>query len=778
MFRFSTGSPGVGDDDDRLSTRDVLNLMRDHIWEIVAIAGVVVTLGVAYVLIATPIYSADVMVRVDSPEPNALGIALQNQDNMSPAAPSAAAEMQVMQSRSVLQPIIERYRFDISISPRSVPILGAIAAKFATPGQPEKPWLGLDSFAWGGEQLNIGQLEVPRALEGESLELIALGHNSYELLGPSGEHLLSGIVGKPTSSYGVSMTVNQLVARPGTKFDVIRWNSLDAITRFLGTVKVKAKVQDTGIVTITYNSADPAMAAEVANALAEQYIASAVAARQRDDTKTLAFINGEVPRLRTELKRAEEALNAFRTSSQSFQPSAEAQAYLQGGIDFQRQISTLQLQRTQLLQRFQPDSQWVRNIDTQLAQLAGAKSTFDARFGGMPTSERRNVDLARDARVAEAIYLGMVTKAEQLSVRRASTTGGVNIIDNALRPHRPIKPNRLLVLSGAGGIGLIAGAFFVFIRRHVLAGVTDPLYVERRMSVPVFGEVLFSPQQSRLDMEIAAATRRPSTASRARAASLPPGREIAPLGAAIPNSPENEAGTLLPVSTPRVLAARFPQDVSVEALRVVRTTLNRGLAHSPNNIVMFTGPTPSAGKSFVAANIAVLQAEIGSRVLLIDADMRRGRLAYFFGQFNRGGLSDILAGDTEPSEVIRNVGIPGLSFISCGSYPDNPAELLMKRRFKEMLQRMSGQFDLVIIDTSPFLAVTDAAIVAGEAGATVLVLRSGMQTEYEIAETVKRLERAEARLVGAVFNAIPLRRSNRTYGYATGYTTLDLIEST
>jgi tyrosine-protein kinase Etk/Wzc len=101
--------------------------------------------------------------------------------------------------------------------------------------------------------------------------------------------------------------------------------------------------------------------------------------------------------------------------------------------------------------------------------------------------------------------------------------------------------------------------------------------------------------------------------------------------------------------------------------------------------------------------------------------------------------------------------------------PENPAALLMKPRFKEMLERLGGAFDLVIIDTPPFLAVTDASIIASEAGASLLVLRSGMQSEQEIADTIKKMERAEGRIAGAVFNGIPLRRSTRNYDYATNY---------
>ena len=770
--RFDRGLTRAGNHPGELSARELLNLLRDHMTEFAAVVAVLVGLAVAYALLATPIYSGDVLLRLDAPEPNALGIASENQVYQAPAAPSPGGEIAVMQSRSVIEPVIERYQFNISITPRSVPVLGAIASEFATPGEPARPWLGLDSFAWGGEQIKIDSLEVPPALEDETLELVRLDDKEYELRGPSGEHLLSGFVGEPASSSGTSITVTRLVARPGTIFKVIRWNPIDAFNRFLHDLKVIDKAKDTGIIEITYMNHSAKMAAEVTNALAEQYIALAIANRQRDDTATLAFINKELPRLDAQLRSAEQALHDYRMSANSLQPTAEAQAYLQGGIDFQRQIATLQLQRTQLLERYQPNSRWVQNVDTQLAELSRAKQAFEARFADMPTSERRSADLAREARVAEAVYVGMQNKAEQLSVRRASTSGGVHIVDDALRPHRPVKPNRLLVISAGTVLGLIAGTLFVFIRHHVMTGVTDPHFVEHGMSVPVLGKVLFSENQARLDEEIAAAMIRRTQGEARGAFTKLEGAAAARLSA------DASDVLLLGDSPARVLAARFPDDQSVEALRAVRTELNRGIGQAANNVVMFAGAGRSAGKSFAAANLAVLQAEVGSRVLLIDADMRRGRLAYFFGQYNRRGLSEVLMGDKEPFDVIRSVGIAGLSFMSCGAYPRNPAELLMGRRFKEMLQRLGNTFDLIIVDTPPFLAVADAAIVANVAGAAVLVVRSGMQTEEEIAETVKKLQEADAHLLGAVFNAIPLRWSNRGYAYAMGYTTIDLIEQT
>jgi tyrosine-protein kinase Etk/Wzc len=763
MLHFNPEPARAAVDDHQFSPRDMLNLMRDHVWDILAITVVAVVLALVYVLLATPLYSADVLVRVDAPAPNALGIVAQNQEAPQPGAVTAGnTELEVMQSRSVFEPVVQRYNFDITVTPRTFPFLGALASKFATEGQPSRPWFGLDSFAWGGEDVQVAALQVPRALEEESLKLIPLADDRYELLGPSGKLLLTGEVGQPAAADGISMMVTRLVARPGTEFSVVRWNPLDAVIRLQRDVKVTSKGKDTGVVQLSYIDRDPSKAADVANALAQQYIASAVVNRQRDDSKTLDFINQELPRVRADLARAEEALTAYQLSSQSIAPTTEAQTYLQGGIAFQQQIATLQNQRTQLLQKYTPDSSWVRNIDTQLQQLNAHKADFNARFADMPASERKSADLRRDKEVAQSVYMEMVNKAEQLQVRRASTTGGAHIVDDALRPHRPVKPNRLLVVSAATGLGLFLGAFFVFIRRHVMAGVTDPLFVEHRLSVPVFGEVLFSQPQAKLEQEIALELRKVRSRK---------GSALVAVQAASQAPSGNTAGIpQLAGSRTRVLADRYRHDVSVEALRAVRTALNRDIVHAPNNVVMFTGPTPFAGKSFVAANMAVLQAEIGSRVLLIDADMRRGHLASYFNQSNGGGLSEVLAGQVQPAEVIRQAGVDGLSFMSCGNYPLNPAELLMKRHFKELLNHLGEQFDLVIVDTPPFLAVTDAAIIASEAGATVLVLRSGMQSEAEITETVKKLQRADARLFGAVFNAIPRRASNRNYGYATAYT--------
>lgn len=762
----------VSGNNDEFHFRDVIGLAFDHAGTIIATAAIMFALAAAYVFLATPIYSGNVLVRVVSPDPNALGIAPQGQVVAQQPAPVTDAEIAMMQTRAVVGPVVEKYGFDITVTPRTIPFLGLLAQKLSTPGKPSRAWFGLESHAWGGELVDIKSLTVPDLLENRPLTLRVLDDSRYELLDPAGDVVLTGMTGRTAASAGISILVTRLIARPNTEFKVIRWNAVSAIQRFSRDLKVTEKGKETGLIEASFDNSDAALAARVVNSLADGYVEATVASHRLSDSKTLDFINGELPRLREELRQSEEQLTSYQMSASTLQPTAEALSYLQGGIDFQRQIAALQLQRTQLLQNYTDGSPQVATINQQLAQLTGAKASFDARFKSMPVSERQSIDLARNAKVAEAIYVAMVNKAEELTVRRAGTTGDVHIVDRALRPSDPVKPNRLLIMSTAAEIGLMLGLLFVFVRSRLFTGITDPMFVEHRLSVPVLGAVLYSPQQLRLDRE--AKGQLPSDISqrfqnysqmlRARN-NLSRGSEVRRL------TDTRSPSARLPLAAHRVLALSYPHDLSVEALRSVQTALQFNVAEPRNNIVAVVGPTPSTGKSFVSANLAALEADAAKRVLLIDADMRGGCLASHFDQSNAGGLSELLAGTLTPENAIRSVGVPGLSFLSCGAYPPNPSALLMMPRFASLLQELNQQFDTVIVDTPPVLAVSDAAIIANSAGTAVLVLRSGMQTEVEIGLTLTKLQRAGTRVVGAVFNAVPVRRSDRRgYGYAAAYT--------
>ncbi len=155
-------------------------------------------------------------------------------------------------------------------------------------------------------------------------------------------------------------------------------------------------------------------------------------------------------------------------------------------------------------------------------------------------------------------------------------------------------------------------------------------------------------------------------------------------------------------------------------------------------MVAITGPSPEIGKSFVSVNLAHVLAETGSRVLLIDADLRRGLVHLHFGAEKAPGLSDLIRGTANVAEVMHRTS-DNLVFVPMGEVPPNPTELLGSAGYATIVTKLSAEFDIVLIDTAPVLAVTDAVLALRPAGTTLLVLRAGEHHLREIATTVKRM---------------------------------------
>jgi len=753
---------------DAFSAGELGRLIIDNLGLVIGIVLLVTGTAALYAFTTTPIYSADALVKVDFPEPNALGEASKALEQAVPSTLPTEAEIQIIQSRSVLAPVIKKFKQDMSITPHHIPVIGAITRQFATPGTPMHAPIGLNSFAWGGEEASIGSLSVPATLEDRPLTLTVLDGNRYRLSDPNQRTLLEGAPGMPVTANGVTLTMEQVVARPGTQFTVVRLSDIKAIERFLHHLKVSESGKETGVVQIVYENPDPELAQAIANGIAQGYIAAHIAQHRVEALKTREFIVGELPQLHANLQNAEAELSHYRTASSSMQAGTEASSYLQGSIEFDRQIAMLKVQKAALETHFTPNSRDVQTVDTQLQLLENAKGAFEARFDQLPASERRSADLTRNVKVAEDIYVAMVNKSNELAVTQAGTLGNVHIIDTALLPVDPVKPKRPLVI-GVGAVGsLMLAVLYVFIRRLWVSGLENSKATENHLNLPVFGQILFSEEQARRD--------------RARESNLPSAKRRLS-GSARQNLPSSILGVPArlthngaPVRDAEIGAGRFLlatdgyDDIPLETLRGICATLQRQIQDADNNVLVVTGATPGTGKSFVSSNLAVINAQAGKRVLLIDGDMRRGQLAATLKQTGAGGLAEVLTGQINVDHVIRNTDVYGLSFIAAGRFPRNPSQLLSTPRMQQLLDRLGKLYDLIIIDTPPVLAVSDANLIASVSGSTVLVVRPNAQSERELEETAQRLDRAGARLVGMIFNAMPRRRSEkRSYGYAAAY---------
>ncbi|MFL9855340.1 polysaccharide biosynthesis tyrosine autokinase [Paraburkholderia madseniana] len=773
--------PAPNSDEDAVM-RDLLRMIMDQIWWVLAIAGCVILAAVIYTKLATPIYSADALLQVDTQTGNN-GSQSQNTPSLVPSvAPMRTeAEIEIIKSRAVVEPVVEQFKLNFSTAAKTMPVLGKISSWFAHPGRPLGAAFGMDSYAWGGEQFEVGSITVPKSLEGARLTLHVLDYGRYELTDSFGQQILTGVAGQEASGNDVTLFVKTLVARPGTEFYVTRFNQLDAVAALSSGLQVAEKGRDTGVVQLSYMGTDPHAITAITNAVAASYLAQRTERAQEEASHMLSFLNSELPRLRAEVKKTETALSEYQSKAGSFQPTQEAGVYLAGGLDYEKQIATLRIQRAQLLQRFTEESPEVQQVDAQLAAMSREKARFEDHFSTLPSSERNALSLQRDAKVAEEIYLALLNKTQELSISRAGTIGNVHIIDAALLPSQPVRPKSALIISAGTLLGIIGGILFAFCRHTFFTGVADPEFVERRFQLPIFGSIAFSPEQARSDRQLsamrAAALHGPrSTPTEVSAGSSGVMRALRP-GSAAARQGQVPVGTQTVIASGKtpmrpLLVKTHPYDTTVEGLRGLRATLQFGLVDAPNRIVAITSPAPSDGKSFLCANLAALIAESGKRVLLIDADLRRGRLAQYLGRSPNGGLTELLTGQVDLEVAARATGVDGLHFIAAGAYPPNPSEILTSSRFGEILARFEQEFDLVIVDTPPLLAVADAAVIAHIAGSTVLVMRSGAHTEGHVADALKKLRRARARVVGGVMNAVPLKSHNKngTYDYAYAYT--------
>ncbi|MEM5387317.1 polysaccharide biosynthesis tyrosine autokinase [Paraburkholderia phymatum] len=710
------------DAEEEIILGDLVRVIVEDVWWLVGIAIVTITFVGLYLLVVKPVYRANALIKIEQADDTAQALTQLSGVASAMAPLPTDAEIAIIESRDVMGAVVKKFKLDFTVEPKLVPVIGRFVSGLASPGKPAHAWFGLSSFTWGGEVVDVEKVEVPPVLEGKSLTLIARDGGQYEFRDPDDNLLVHGKIGQAASANGVTILVKRLIARPGSRFSVTRLNDVDAVDTFQKSVDVEEQGKLTGLVNVFVESADPRFAADVANELAQTYLRGHVQSKQINAQNMLSFLKAEEPRLKADLDKAEIALAQYQRQAGSISAEEEAKVYLMGSVEYEQQISAMRLQMAALRQRFGDDHPVLKAAREQITQLVAQRDRYADRFRGLPEAEVRAVQLQRDAKVAAEIYELVLTREQELSVQKAGTGGNAQIMDMALRPGTPVKPKKPSILSAATILGLILGVAVILVRRKLFKGIEDPEEIERLFQLPICGMVPLSERQVQIE-----------------------GRVI--------------DGNVRPYS---VLAHSNPADVCVESLRSLRTSMQFTMMDAPNRIVMLTGPVPGVGKSFLSVNLAVLLANSGKKVLVIDADMRRGVLHRYMDGRGERGLSELLTGRIGIDEAIRHTNFDGLNFISCGQRPPNPAELLMSKNFSHCLHEFETRYDVILIDTPPVLAVTDASLVGEHAGVSFLVMRSGMHRSAEIADAIKRLKVAGIDLKGGILNGMS---SYRRYGY-------------
>lgn len=721
------------DDNGEIDLLGLFGTLIDHKWLIAAVTGAFMVTGAAYAVLATPVYQANALLQVEAKKNDLLGFS--DIGGMLGKESPSATEIELIQSRYVIGKTVDNLKLDIVVQPMYFPVVGEfLARRFqkANPGAIAEPLLGLDSFAWGGESLKIFKLDLPDGQLGKKLTLTVGENAHYTLVDEDDQVLAAGEAGQPFEQNGVAFQIEELRAKPGTRFRVIRNARLTSILDYQENLDVVERGKESGMIGLALESTEPDQAIKILNQIAAIYVRQNVERTSAEAAQSLAFLKEQLPEVKKDLEKAGKALNEYQTRSKSVDITLETKAILDQIVGLDTSISELKLQQAEMDRKFTRQHPAYRALLTQIGELTSKQQSLASRVESLPSTQQELLSLTRDVEVGTAIYTQLLNKSQELDVMRAGTVGNVRLIDTAdVNFFKPIKPKKILIVLIATLLGGFLAVTLVLLRKALNRGLESPEAIEQ-LGLPVYASIPYSTLQKVEEDKI----------SRGR------GRA--------------DAGSSL-------LAISHPTDLAVEALRSLRTSLHFAMLEAPNNRIMISGPSPEVGKTFVSVNLAAVIAQTGQRVLLIDVDMRRGYLHKVLGVPAKDGLSDILSNQCTLESAIHKTGVENLDIISRGQIPPNPSELLMHRNLTELLAQVSERYDLVILDTPPLLAVTDAAIVGRQSGTNLIVTRYGLNPAKEIEHTIRRFAQNGIVLRGAIFNGVE-KKASAKYGYGNyGY---------
>ncbi|PAU72651.1 polysaccharide biosynthesis tyrosine autokinase [Vreelandella alkaliphila] len=739
-----SSSTGPQESDD-LNLRKLVDTLSDHRWFIVTITGLFLLAGYFYASSQPRIYQADALVQIESRGANLAF--MESLGEQQPGNPTAA-ELEILRSRMVLGETAERQDLAIKVEPRRLPVIGDFLVNHGvsqdlieslTPAF-MREWLGMgeesrwqNPYVWANESVRVSRFSVPDEHVGSEHLLRIKEEGKFELW-LEDERVLIGNVGETVQDEGggYRLFISQAVAHPGAEFGLTRMSSLNAIKDLESRFEVMPRGIESGVYELMLSGADRSKIQPTLDTLTGVFLTQNVQRHSEEAEKQIAFLGEQIPQVRDQLSNAEGMLNDYRAQRDSVDLTFETQNLLTRVVDVENQLSELAMREADLAERYRPSHPNYQTLLRQRSQLVEERDRLNAQVNELPETQQEVLRLTRDSQVNQQVYVQLLNQLQEMRLVKAGTVGNVRILDAAILNPGTIAPRIPLITAVSALIGALLATMLVVVRLLLSRAIKSPEQLEE-LGLPVYATLPDSGGQTGLTERI-----RPRHSKKVQ---------------------EVFRG---------LLAIKKPAEIAVEALRGLRTSLYFAMLESDNNRLMITGASPGVGKSFVAANLAAVCAQAGQRVLLIDADMRRGHLHHAFHSKGVKGLSELLARRIDAEEAVRHSDLEGLDYVARGSVPPNPSELLMQQSFHDFLEAMSQCYDLVIVDTPPILAVTDATVVGKLAGTSLMVVRFDSHPPGEIKAAKRRLESAGVNIKGAILNGVK-KTTNSRHGYYGSY---------
>lgn len=701
---------------DEIDLGRFLGELIDHKKIIISITSFITLLMLIYILFSTPIYQADALIQVEQKQGNAI---LNSISQVLPnSQPQSSPEISLLQSRMILGKTVDDLNLQTRVEKSYFPVFG-------------KGWARL--LGEKNETVSISQFFLANTEETDNPEIIlkVINSKNYEIYNDDDELLLKGSIGNIFEKPGVTIKVDSIDAKPGTKFELSYVSKLKAINDLRDSLSVADQGKDTGMLILSITGMDRSLIQKILDSISNNYLAQNIEREAAQDAKSLEFLNVQLPKVRDDLNAAEDKLNNYRRKSDSVDLSLEAKSVLDQIVNVDNQLNELTFRESEISQLYTKEHPTYKALMEKRKTLQDERAKLNKRVSSMPETQQEILRLSRDVESGRAVYMQLLNRQQELSIAKSSAIGNVRVIDRAVTQPKPVKPRKVILLVIGIVFGGILSVTIVLIRVFLRRGIESPEQLEEA-GINVY-------------------------------ASVPISDTLLNKGSQIKGQRKNKNDN----SEKRLLAIDNPADVAIESIRGLRTSLYFAMMEARNNILMISGASPNAGKTFVSSNLAAIISQSGKRVLFIDADLRKGYTHKLFGTDNNHGLSDWLSARDPMDKIIKHLPTIGIDFISRGTVPPNPAELLMHSRLKEVLSWASSNYDLVIVDTPPILAVTDAAIISNYVGTSLIVARFEQNTVKEMEVCIKRFEQAGATIKGCILNGV-VRKASSYYNY--GYT--------
>lgn len=694
-------------------------------WKLIALCVILsIVAALLYLRVTPDTYRVDALVQVEESKGTSAAL-LGDLSNMIEQKQPAQAEIEILKSRLVLGDVIDRLNLDIQVAGTE----NSLFDRLLNPHDYRTEYSTRSVLFRDGDQaFDIRQFDIPQAYYDKTLEL-QFKEQQFSLTDPrTGQVVFSGLLNRNNQATRPEGTWKVTIFSQDQFQDryLISKQSLPAAAnRLLANYSVAEKGKMTGILGLNYEGQDKAHITQVLNAILQAYRQQNVERRSAETAQTLKFLEDQLPELRQQLDVAEREFNQFRQQSNTVDVTKESELYLTQSIALETQKAQLEQSVAEASAKYTSEHPVMQQMEAQLAAINSRIAELNGTLKQLPDLQRRYLQLYREVEVKQQLYTALLNSYQQLRIAKAGEIGNVRIVDTAVEPLQPIAPKKLQILILSIFLGGFLGTLIALLRNMMRSGIKDAAQIENELDIPVYATVPRSAIQ------------------------------------------ESRVKLLKKKKTIPILAVKDSDDIAVESIRSIRTTIHFSLTEAKNNIIAISGPAPEVGKSFIAANLGAILAQGGKKVLVMDGDMRRGYLHKYFNQDTAPGLSELLLGTHTLEQVIKADSYEGLYFISRGKNPSNPAELLGSQKFQALLSELSAQFDHILIDTPPALAVTDGVIIAQSAGVNLLVVRHAKTQMKELELTINRFEQAKVKVNGVILNDV--QRGSGGYGYGYGY---------